>query len=357
MYLKQIIIKNFQIHKELIVNLKPGFNVIVGDTGKGKSSIIRVLSLLLQNKPRGGEKIYQNRFTKDPIDITLIDSNNNKIRRTKRKYYINNEKPLKAFGSSIPEIINKIIPLKDVNWQRQLEQHFLILNTSGNAAKILNSSSGMEDQELIIKEIKEDISSYKSDIKRLFKNNEEHKSIILKLGNVKHFYMKAKAIEQIEKEYNNYSDNIKKLSDFLIKINEYRETTSKYKNVPQYLKTCNEIIESIPIINSLEKTVDTLSNSLNKINEIQKIKKTQSIIEEHINNLNDLLNDYSIYSNYNNSINTLQTIINNIKIQRKFNKEINYEIKEQKVLLHKMFKELSICPLCEQPYNKGKHSC
>ena len=45
--LKQLYIKNFTLIDELDIQLFPGFSVITGETGAGKSIILGALSLLL----------------------------------------------------------------------------------------------------------------------------------------------------------------------------------------------------------------------------------------------------------------------------------------------------------------------
>ena len=79
MHITDAILKNFQIHIDRHFKFKPGLNVIIGETGTGKSSIMRSFRLSLNNQPRAGETKYKNRRTKKPIDTTIINNLGNKI--------------------------------------------------------------------------------------------------------------------------------------------------------------------------------------------------------------------------------------------------------------------------------------
>ena len=48
--LKQLYIKNFTLIDELNISLYPGFSVITGETGAGKSIILGAIGLLLDRK-------------------------------------------------------------------------------------------------------------------------------------------------------------------------------------------------------------------------------------------------------------------------------------------------------------------
>jgi len=45
--------ENFQSWRELLMTLSPGVNVIVGESDAGKSAIMRMLRLLITNRPSG----------------------------------------------------------------------------------------------------------------------------------------------------------------------------------------------------------------------------------------------------------------------------------------------------------------
>ena len=47
MYLKKIHIKNYKAIKELDIELKPGVNLLIGDNGAGKTSVLEGIAVAL----------------------------------------------------------------------------------------------------------------------------------------------------------------------------------------------------------------------------------------------------------------------------------------------------------------------
>ncbi|HAA42512.1 MAG TPA: chromosome segregation protein SMC, partial [Ruminiclostridium sp.] len=57
--IEEIIIENFQSHKNTKITFKDGLNVIIGASDHGKSAIIRAIKWVLYNEPRGSDYIRQ----------------------------------------------------------------------------------------------------------------------------------------------------------------------------------------------------------------------------------------------------------------------------------------------------------
>ena len=51
--IKSIDIENFQSHKKTRIDFDPGVNVIIGRSDSGKTSILRALNWVINNKPSG----------------------------------------------------------------------------------------------------------------------------------------------------------------------------------------------------------------------------------------------------------------------------------------------------------------
>lgn len=67
MYLKKIDISNFKAIDEINIEFKPGFNIIIGDNGVGKTSILEAVSVALGGFLVGIDGINTKHFTKDEI--------------------------------------------------------------------------------------------------------------------------------------------------------------------------------------------------------------------------------------------------------------------------------------------------
>lgn len=72
MYLKHIIIENFKGHTHCELTLKPGFNLLIGDNGMGKTSILEAISVALGGFIAGVDDVSSKHFTKDEIRISAV---------------------------------------------------------------------------------------------------------------------------------------------------------------------------------------------------------------------------------------------------------------------------------------------
>ncbi len=135
---ERLVIHNFQIHKKLTVDFDPYLTTIVGASDQGKSSVLRALRLVCCNLPAGTSFITHG---EDQTRIVLkVDGR--KITRTRSKTvneYSLDGKVFKAFGQSVPDEIEQLLNLSDINWQRQHDAPFWFSLSAGQVSKELNS--------------------------------------------------------------------------------------------------------------------------------------------------------------------------------------------------------------------------
>lgn len=139
--IKSLHVENLQRHKNVTINFSKGVNYIVGESGCGKSSIIRGLRWVLRNKPSNTTMVRRKSKGLTLSEITLW--NGQMLRRTRGKsensYYLNGVAK-SGFGKDIPiEIIESIPFNEDIAFQRQGDSFFLIgLKSSSDRAKELD---------------------------------------------------------------------------------------------------------------------------------------------------------------------------------------------------------------------------
>jgi hypothetical protein len=295
MKITDLALNNFQIHKELILSFSGGINVLVGESDVGKSAIIRALNLLVNNQPKGGIQLFQNDSTDKPLKIELLDDNSNYITREGNTYTINN-KEITTFGNTVPEQIQEILPFKDINFQFQLDSHFLVLETGGKAAEIINQATGLEDQELIVDIIKEQISDSKKTLKGHIKDKEATINKIEQLKSVPHFLMKSTAILNLETEYKNIVTTIELIENNASDLLEIEKVLKKYSNLDDYKinleKICEDEIElkkTLSNINELKKSSEKLQFIKNKVGSYASASKYIKPITEILSVNKDLL--------------------------------------------------------------------
>jgi len=356
MYITELKVKGFGLHVEKTIQFKPGVNVIVGESESGKSTLIRALALAIENSPRGGEKLYQSDDTDEPLFIQIKTSDDNTVKRTKNKYYLNRSKPMKAFGSSVPAPIKEIFNFKEINWQRQFtDKPFLLFNTGGAAAKDLNKVTGLQDQEALITEIKESISDRKSNIKRVLKNNEEHKQTIERLKNVVRFKMKCHWILNKNQESNEMGGKIKSLRIILDELTIVRRKYMLNQNViDKFSVQVGKIVKGKGVIKVYDDRINELGNLVSQLERIPKFDN--KIILEHGTALQKVAVKNQDSKEINDKINQLYTLIRKVEGLKSLYRKADKEVSEINKELNAVFTEIGYCPLCNRPI-EGDHEC
>lgn len=152
--IKSIILHNFQSHKDTRIELSTGVNVFKGTSHHGKSSIIRGLRWLLQNRPQGDGFVSWFAKPKDKTDVAVDLSDGFSVVRSKsngvNEYLLWNvsgrvprEEAYKALRSEVPEPVQQALNMSSINLQEQREMWFLLELSSGEVARQLNEYVGL----------------------------------------------------------------------------------------------------------------------------------------------------------------------------------------------------------------------
>lgn len=135
--IQSLSIRNFQRHRSLDLKLDPRVTTIVGPSDTGKSAIIRALTWVLTNKPRGAE------FLRDgakQVSVSIkVGKHQVKRSRGKGNHYFLNGKRFSAFGNEVPKEIAQILNISPLNFQGQHDPSFWFSLSPGDVSKQLNA--------------------------------------------------------------------------------------------------------------------------------------------------------------------------------------------------------------------------
>jgi len=141
--------RNFQSHVDSTLEFADGFNLILGRSDSGKSSILRAVNWVRTNKPGGagfirkGEKFCRVFILGDSYSLSRERTEN-----STGKYSVGcdgQEFDYSAMGGNVPPQVTELLNLADINVQLQLDGHFLILDSPGQVARVLNSVTKLEE--------------------------------------------------------------------------------------------------------------------------------------------------------------------------------------------------------------------
>ncbi|MCD1147003.1 AAA family ATPase [Peptoniphilus sp. KCTC 25270] len=323
MYIKKLILENFQSHKYSELDFSKGMNVIVGHSDSGKTSILRAIRWCLYNEPGGIDFLREG---ERQISVTIHFQNGvilTRLRSPSKNQYIL-QKPneedliLEGFGTLVPfevEESTRISKTKlddkralPLNYAAQLDGPFLLNeNDSFKAASIGRLvgvhiiDESMRDTLRDKKQITYDLKKKKEQQKDLEKQLESFDGLddmIFKRDKVSHYMHQ---IDEIQKK-------ISQLSIFQGKFSLLKEEMEKARRTIADLN----ILEELEILlltmenkSNLEKKVSTIwkkflenQEKIAKEKEILSYYKDLSSLQSYQSLLQEKLNIYNQGSHF-----------------------------------------------------------
>ena len=267
--LQKVILENFQAHEYSEIEFSEGINVISGASDQGKSSVIRAIRWVLENRPSGWA--FRRYNSNGPTRVTLIFDTGKIVKSrsdTENNYKVykgESKKPveLKALRSDVPEEVKEISGFGEYNIQQQFGTSFLIDDSAGEVAKKINQLSGVSIIDNILKETNSRIRAEKS-------KETATKELLGKLIKSKDAFKNLKRAEKQLKVIEEMHNETEEFKDF---------HTTLYKYV-----TALKEIEATPIIDigKLGNLIQELKESVDSYAEYKDIR---GILYNHIVNL------------------------------------------------------------------------
>lgn len=171
--IKEVNIRNFQNHRNTTLQFataikkqSSGVNIILGESLHGKTAILRAIKWSIKNIPRGFRFHSDFAKKKEPTEVQLILDDDSDISLSKIKskttYEIKTTGQTRSFeGSKVPDIIKNKINIGDINFQEQLDAHFLITSSGGKIAKAISHITQADKIIVWIKKITERLSDFR----------------------------------------------------------------------------------------------------------------------------------------------------------------------------------------------------
>ncbi|MCX8094948.1 MAG: AAA family ATPase [Caldisericia bacterium] len=370
MYIKEIIIKNFQSHKYTKIELSDKINVFLGKGNSGKSSIIRALIWVFFNEPQGTSFIRQNEQSAF-VSITL--DNGYKVIRERgvnvNKYVLvdpnGNKKEFSNFGRDVPDEIKKVIGMKTLPLENgkklnpqikdQMENIYLLDESPSTIHSTLLTISGGQVFDEAINSILVDLQRLdrkEKDIKKdidekvvLLKNYEgidEKKESLIKIKN------EIVSLKKIEERKNFLEKtkieliNIKRAQDIdLLELNSLKKVEPIEKDIIFLIDRKEKFMS----LRNLKRDLENLKGDLEKISKDLEILKRHNLREELTSEIKlkiDRLNNLNYIKT---SFLKLKGDINNLKIEYdEIQNKIDINIDEYFYLIFNN----KVCPVCNR---------
>jgi len=309
--IKLLHIKHFRTHVDTVLKFSSGLNVIAGRTRSGKSNIIRAIVLNLFNRPSGVRVVSDLTPFKErtaEVEIGFSERKSTKIFRKIRKgrlkdnFAVDTEyqiltgrgNVLKEFSKmkfSVPDLVQDLANISEINIQSQLSPHFLVTSSGGLITKEINKLTDFEKIDNLFSHLTTKINEGRRlvIVKGKDKRELEEKLRALKgLGDIEQDIGRLKTLEKTHVDTKARAESLRldllsrkkllKKVDFLSDIGFLEEKMKKVDQVSEKLDLIDTkktaIVEYLKKANAFEKIKseyeETFSEYLDLLYELKK---------------------------------------------------------------------------------------
>lgn len=134
--IREVTIRDFQRHRYLRLRLHRRVTTIVGPSDVGKSAVLRGLTWVLTNRPRG-KAFVRDGAVRAKVTV-MIDRHRLSRERGKRNHYRLDRARFTAFGNDVPAEVASIVNCSALNFQNQHDAPFWFSLAPAEVSRQLN---------------------------------------------------------------------------------------------------------------------------------------------------------------------------------------------------------------------------
>lgn len=361
---------NFKSHKDTVIDFNKGINVIIGQNGAGKSSILEGISFALFKKHTSKKIDYLVKNNEKSMSVELdFSSNNGDFRIIRKKNKNLKSTLLQKEGDNFIEICSgekevseKINDILGVDYNiffnaiyiRQGEITTLVDKTISEKKALIGSLLGLDSFENVWKNLLPYINEYKN-------KASEYKGESLLLGDFVNSYKdKITDLHDIQNKLQKFNDEAKKIKNELdelnIKYDELNESKNVFnnltstiinieENIYNYSKQKKELLKQLDDINNKKKELKELEDCPKELERYMNKEKDIILLQELSDRKNKIFNEIQEYKDKKNSFlkecsELLSTNIKSLSDANKIIKNNCDKIKAEKMELSQKNNEL-----------------
>jgi len=277
---------NYQGHRDSTIYLSPGITGIIGISLSGKSSIVRGFRWLKDNRPLGFK--FHSKFTKSPkTEVHLgVDDRVITARKTTAKthtYKIDTKKkPFRRVNRGVPDEVEDLINVRDINIQREWDNPFLVTGSHGEMAKAISKAIQTDIIQEGIAWIRKEASKVRAKVKVIS-------------GDIEEIKLNIDSLEEI-KDVQPFITKLKKIRDSsdLLEEEKYAilEIVNDIKEASDKIKKGKRVLTAKPLFNQLLEIDEDLRNLENERQLLESIQDATSQIATSERSHNRMVKEY-----------------------------------------------------------------
>ncbi len=318
----EIKLLNFKSHAKTNIKFEQGINVIVGENGSGKTSILDAISFaLFKNKPKDIKLDDLIKLGEKEMKVELLFHQNNKIFRIKRIRRKN--------GTTESMLYINERPFARSNVDKEIEKVF------GMDGNIFSRAIYVKQGEIDAL-ISMEPSKRKIEINKLLGINEIEKAWEAIREIIRDFELRLKSLEGISKEI---EEKKRKMEDIKKEMDEQKRELQEKENNLNIIK--EKLLEEEKELELLEKIKDIIVEKEKILIEKRNLEEKIKNIEFYEREVEKYKKDYEIYLEIDEKLNNLRNDERNIIIKLKEIEELKKELKKKEEKIKEINKIIS----------------
>jgi len=350
--LKLLKIENFQSHNKTQLSFHEGVNVIVGSSDCGKTAIIRALRWVIWNRPSGDHirSVWggDTSVTIGTEDATIVRS------KSKQDTYHLRDKDrdldFRAIGTNVPEEVQKLLNITEINLQGQLDSPFLISDTPGAVAAHFNKVARLDKIDSSIQSVNSAIRKLDADIEYTEKDIANQEGLLTGYAHLEDLEKDVEALEAMEKDLVAKNTDVDQFRRLVKQIVEVKLDIEDVTLPLGYEEAVEKVYGYYSVIKEKTASLQALRRIVMSVRDIKAQVEGYTLIMEAAPLTDQLIGLFSSARQQKLDVANLIRLKDKLHaVKREFLKS-----QEKGLKLEKRFHEEmpDVCPLCEQPINK-----
>ncbi|HHT7008300.1 TPA: metallophosphoesterase [Bacillus cereus] len=286
-YITKMVLENFQSHENTTLDFSKGLNLFTGESGQGKSAVIRAFAFIFENFGRNPRRFIKKgaNFARVTIHLStgyVISRTVEKSKSGKNGYEIYNPKDGSVESTNtkglslVQEILgfNKLNIDTDndvpINFMKQGTSWFFVGDgyTSSERAKIVGSIYGTHYADAVIRDLEGDLKKYNKQIEMADKERKIIQESIDSFDHLPQTHMQIIELEKLSEEVNVLMAKKEKIATLL----------KEQELIDNKINELNDVIKDLGQVENLHSEIYQVKEMVQKRNEIQKLYRSLTTI-------------------------------------------------------------------------------
>lgn len=341
--IKELSIRNFLSHKKTKLEFSNGVNVIVGESDAGKSAIIRALKWCLQNRPTGSSF----RSTWGGTTSVGIKFDNGYVLRTKRdkenQYSLDDNSNtflFNAVSSAVPQEVQDLSDMNDINLQNQFDSHYLLSRSPGEISSHFNKVAHLDQINVSISDLSKQLRSTASELTIVENQIDLLADEMSSLDGLNDIEKKTRQLQLKKTRMLSCIDSVKNIRRLIDDLDIIEESVSKY----DFLKKDLSWLDMADVVSRKKTEEYRLSSIISQLYDVNEKEILYATLDQSEQLAVEVSKKVSKYDFLNVQMGGLGVLIERLEDSDDSIISISTYLKKLEKDFHKNMGE--ICPLC-----------